>query len=370
MSLYATLLRPLLFQWDGERSHQMTLRGCAAIGHLRPLRAVLDKVARSDDPRLHTQVAGLRFTSPVGLAAGFDKNAQAQQVTAHLGFGFIEIGSVSLHPSHGNPGHPRVWRLPADKGLRIHYGCPSDGAGHVAERLRGAALPIPLGVSLVETNTGVVATAAHAIAELATAVAIFAGITDFLVLNLSCPNLPGGKGLFDDPDILSQLLASIAAQKALPPIFLKLTPPGTPNDPAVIDAILAAVTPFSFVAGFVLNIPIRDPGAQLRSSPELLARTHGGITGRALLHPTLAALRAWAIRIDRSRHVLIGVGGIASGADAYAMIRQGASLVQLYTALVYQGPGLVRRINRDLAALLDRDGHRSIAEAVGADLPH
>jgi dihydroorotate dehydrogenase len=370
MAIYRSTIRPLLFFLDAEVSHRATITLCRTAGLVPFAGNALKAQFGVKDPRLQTTVAGIGFPGPVGLAAGFDKNAETIHTTSKLGFGFVEVGSVSLQPSAGNPERPRIWRLPEDEGMRIHYGCPSDGAAVVSERLHSRDIGVPLGVNLVETNTGVMASVDHAVEEIGQAIGQFAGQADYITLNLSCPNMPrGGSGLFDDPGSLGLLLKRCAETAGLPPVFLKITPPGNPEDPRVIDAILAAVDPYRFVNGFVLNIPNRNPGGTLRTPAEKLDRMRGGITGPSLRQPTNAAIRSWYTRIDRTRHVLIGCGGIANAADAYQTIRLGASLVQLYTALVYQGPGLIRTINDGLSHLLDRDGFRSIGEAVGADVP-
>jgi dihydroorotate dehydrogenase len=370
MVLYRSAIRPLLFSLDAEASHRATIALCRMAGSVALAGHALNAKFGVKDTRLQTTVAGVKFPGPVGLAAGFDKNAEAVQTMSKLGFGFVEVGSVSLHPSAGNVGRPRIWRLPADEGLRIYYGCPSDGASVVSARLHSRKIGVPLGVNLVETNTGVMASAEHAAEEIAQAMTQFVGLADYLVLNLSCPNMPrGGCGLFDDPANLGLLLSRCAQAGALPPLFLKITPAGDPGDPRVIDPILEAVAPFAFVKGFILNIPNRDPHGTLRTPPQQLDRMRGGITGPSLRQPTNAAIRGWFARIDRARHALVGCGGISSAADAYETIRLGASLVQLYTALVYRGPGLVKTINDGLSRLLERDGFGSIGEAVGADAP-
>lgn len=368
MTFYRSAVRPLLFALDAEASHRATIAVCRFAGSLAPVGAALALKFGRKDKCLKTTVAGLVFPSPVGLAAGFDKNAEALHTMSRLGFGFVEVGSVSLHPSRGNPERPRLWRLPADEGLRVHYGCPSDGAAAVAARLSSRRINVPLGVNLVETNTGVMASPAQAAEELAEAIGKFVGLADYFVLNLSCPNMPrGGGGLFDDPAHLRMLLHCVGQRKSLPPVFLKITPPGDAEDPRVIDPILEAVAPFAFVKGFILNIPNRDPQGTLRTPANQLGQTRGGITGPSLRPVTNRAIRAWFKRMDRARHVLIGCGGITSAEDAYATIRCGASLVELYTALVYRGPGLVKSINRGLIQLLQRDGLSGIAQAVGAD---
>jgi dihydroorotate dehydrogenase len=366
MELYR-YLKPLLMRSDPEWSHRATIALCAVVERLGLLNAV-ELCFGAPDPILSTNVAGIGFPSPVGLAAGFDKNARAIAAMSRLGFGFIEVGSVSERPSVGNRQRPRLWRLESDEALRVFYGCPSDGAAAVARRLRRMRIPIPVGVNLVETNTGFVASVEHAAEELARTAGQFCPLADYLILNLSCPNMPqGGNGLFDEPKSLGMLLACCKRHTNLPPVFLKITPPGDPEDPHVIDSILAAVEPFAFVKGFILNIPNRNPCATLRTPRAELDQTRGGITGPSLRAPTNAAIAAWYERIDRSRHVLVGVGGIASAEDAYETIRLGASLVQLYTALIYKGPGLIRQINEGLRRLIERDGARNIAEVVGVD---
>ncbi|WP_137045583.1 quinone-dependent dihydroorotate dehydrogenase [Pseudolabrys sp. FHR47] len=365
MAMYRRAIRPVLFALDAEASHRATIGLCRTAGSSVILRRAAKARFGIRDSKLHTTVAGIDFPGPVGLAAGFDKNAEAAPAMSELGFGSIEVGSVSLHSSKGNSDRPRVWRLPLDEGLRIYYGCPSDGAEVVAARLKSIKLDVPLGVSLVETNTGTVTSADHAAEELAHAMTYFSGLADYLVLNLSCPNMPRGGGLFDSPEKLGMLLRCCAQPAGMPPVFLKLTPPGDAEDPSVIDLILGAVAPFDFVKGFILNIPNRDPGGTLKTPPDSLNQMRGGITGPSLRQPTNKAISAWYSRIDRKRHVLIGCGGISSADDAYRTIRLGASLVQLYTALVYQGPGLIKSINEGLSRMLERDGFRTIGEAVG-----
>ena len=366
MALYRNAVRPVLFCLDAELSHRATVTLCRTMARVALDRSAMDHLFGVKDARLCTTVAGIKFPAPVGLAAGFDKNAQTMQATSRLGFGFVEVGSVSEHPSAGNPERPRIWRLEADEGLRIHYGCPNDGAAIVSARVRSSKIAIPLGINLVETNTGIIATPEHAAEEIGVAIGRFIGLADYIVLNLSCPNMPrGGCGLFDDPESLTLLLKACARSDGLPPIFLKLTPPGDPEDPRVVDPILDAVDPFPIVKGFILNIPNRNPYASLHTPVAELDRMRGGITGPSLRQSTNAAIRSWYTRIDRTRHVLIGCGGITNAANAYETIKLGASLVQLYTALVYQGPGLIKQINNGLGCLLERDGLHNISEAVG-----
>jgi dihydroorotate dehydrogenase len=364
MDLYRRCLRPVLFGFDAERAHHATLNVCRAIGRSALVLRGLDACFRFKDVRLKTKVGGIEFANPVGLPAGFDKNGVAVPFLTGLGFGFVEIGSVSALSSQGNPVRPRLFRLPADECLMVYYGVPNIGAEMVAEGLPAQPHPTPLGVSLVETNTGAASRVDAVIAELTQAARRFVGIADYLALNLNCPNSSEGFSHFDQPSNLKQLLESCRHIAGLPPVYLKLAPA---HEPARIDAVLEAVDPFAFVKGFILNTLAKKPYAGLRTPEAQLARMPGTLTGAALRQPASEAIRMWYRRIDRSRHALIGVGGIASGRDAYEMIRAGASLVQILTALVYHGPGLVKQIKQQLAHLLDQDGIASVADAVGAD---
>lgn len=364
MNPYRALLRPLLFRLDAETAHGLALAAAEGLGGLAAGRAVLRRRFAYADDRLATRVAGLAFPNPIGLAAGFDKNGRCVPALAALGFGSIEVGSVSAHPSAGNP-RPRLFRLPADEAIVVNYGVPNDGAAAVAARLAaGPRPPVPLGVNLVETNTGGPTREDRVVAELAEAARTVAPVADYLALNLNCPNTTGGVSPFDDAARIGDLLRLLAAIAGLPPVFLKLT---ASADPARADAVLAAVDPYPFVAGFIFNLP---PGKAypLRTPRAVVERMPGTLCGPPVRALTDAALRCWYGRIDRSRHVLVGSGGVACAADAYRKVRLGASLVQLYTALVYQGPGLVRRIAEGLVACLERDGLSHIGQAVGLDL--
>jgi dihydroorotate dehydrogenase (fumarate)/dihydroorotate dehydrogenase len=361
---YRTWLRPLLFRCDAERVHLATLRVAAGVGAVAAGRAALRAVYGFEDERLRTRVGGIDFPNPVGLPAGFDKNGVATPALAALGFGSIDVGSVSARASAGNPDRPRLFRIPADEGLIVFYGVPNDGAAAVAARLARVRLPVPLGVSLVETNSGTPAPADAVIAELAEAARRFVGIATYLALNLNCPNSAGGFSHFDDPAHLRALLAALGGIERLPPVFIRVTPPRHPRG---IDAVLEAIDPFPFVKGLSFYDPKHDLRPRLRTPAADLARMRGSVSAPLALEWTQATIREWYRRIDRKRLVLIGVGGIRSAEDAYRTIRLGASLVQLYTALVYQGPGVVREIKRGLVRLLERDGFRGIGEAIGVD---
>ena len=364
MSLYG-LLRPLFFRLDPEWIHRATLSAVGAAGRIPPVRGLLRGLLAVDDPRLRVEAGGLSFPNPVGLAAGFDKNGIAMEGLAAAGFGFVEVGSVSAHPSAGNPERPRLFRVPEDEAIVVYYGVPNDGAEAVARRF-ASGLAVPLGINLVETNTGRPAGADEVVEELVAAMRPFLGLADYATLNLNCPNTTLGESPFDDPDTLRSLLAGYGHYESMPPTFLKVVPT---TDPATIEGTLAAMDPFPFVKGIVFGLPTGKPYENLRTPARVLDRMPGTLCGRPAGGLIDASIRAWYRRMDRGRHVIVGTGGIFTAEDAYKKIRLGATLVQVYTALVYHGPGLVKRINRGLGRLLARDGFDRVSDAVGAEDP-
>lgn len=362
MTLYSSLIRPLMFRLDPEVAHHSAIAALAAFGWAAgPMRAA----TAIRDGRLATRVAGLDFPTPLGLAAGFDKSGTAIRALAGLGFGSIEIGSVSIDPSEGNP-KPRLWRVPGDQGLVVNCGLPNDGVELVARRLRRAPLPVPLGVNLVMTNRGSGAPppgADRIIGDYVMAAKLMAPHADYLMLNLSCPNTMDERDFFADAAHLDACLGALDELELQLPVFLKVSPLG---GVAAIERVLASADARRFVSGFMFNLPPMKPDG-MRTSAALLRDMPGAVSGPPSAALADLCLRAAFRRMDRKRHVLIGAGGVSTAEDAYRKIRLGASLVQLLTALVYRGPGVVREITAGLARLLARDGVSDVADAVGVD---
>ena len=363
MGLYTRIVRPILFRLDAERAHNGAIRAGHWIGAVAPARAVLRGLCRVRDPRLETEVCGLGFSNPIGLAAGFDKNGQTVAALAALGFGHVEIGSVSADPSLGNP-RPRLWRLPEDRAILVHYGLPNEGAERVAARLRARRPPIPLGINIVKTNRGL-----HAppdpdeaiVDDYVRSVRLLKDLADYLTLNLSCPNTEMGRDFFADRCNTARLLEALAGLDIRCPVFLKVAPLG---GVAAIETLLAAAEPAPFVSGFIFNLaPGKPPG--LKTPRQVTDPLPGAVSGRPIEEQMNACLGELYRRMDRQRYRILSAGGVFSAEDAYRKIRLGASLVQLLTALVYEGPGVVARINRGLCRLLARDGFRNVADAVG-----
>jgi dihydroorotate dehydrogenase len=358
MGLYSRVVRPVLFRADPERAHDVAVRASElASGSHALCRAVASRTSLAD-PRLAVEVAGLRFPTPLGLAAGFDKSARGVGLLSSLGFGHVEVGSISADPSDGNP-RPRLFRLVDERAIVVHYGVPNDGAARVAARLRGRRPGVPLGINVVSTNRGAASAAEPdegVIGDYVASVRALQDLGDYMCLNLSCPNTRDGVGFFADRSRLRALLERLGDVRR--PLFIKVAPFATEAD---VDTFLAAVDGFPFVSGFSVNLPPGKP-------PGIAASMPGAVSGPPCAPAAVRTVAELYRRMDRSRFVVIGSGGVRSGADAYAMIRRGASLVQLYTALVYEGPGVVRRVTAELASLVARDGLASVREAVGVDV--
>jgi dihydroorotate dehydrogenase len=367
------LLRPLLFRLDAEAAHALGARAARAGLAAAPLTRAL---FRYDDPRLAQTLfagagrPGLAFRSPVGLAAGFDKNAALVPFWAALGFGFAEVGSVTARPSAGNP-RPRAFRLVEDRALVNRMGLNNEGAEAVAARLARLERPagLVLGVNVAKTHDPAVL-GDEAVEDFRRSVRRLLPHADYLALNVSCPNTAEGK-TFEEPAALDALLAAVMAERAAaalhPPVLVKLSPP-PPTPDADLGAVdeLVAVARAHGVDGFIATNTAPDRAGCTADAAALARVGAGGLSGRPL-----------AARAERmTRHLyratggalpVIGVGGVDSAGEAYRRIRAGASLVEVYSGLVYEGPGLVRRIAKGLVRFLERDGLGSVAEAVGAD---
>jgi dihydroorotate dehydrogenase len=370
--LYRLLIRPLLFRLDAELVHQGTVELCRCLGAVPGLPSLSRSLFEVRDAALQTEVAGLRFNNPVGLAAGWDKNGRALRMLNSLGFGFAEIGSVSARPSVGNP-RPRLFRLPRDRAIIVNYGLPNDGAPAVAARLarlQSQAHWDPPGINIVKTNDGLDAPACsdeEILADYEQSARLLHEHASYLSLNLSCPNAKGGNDFFAQPGRITELLERLASINIRCPVFLKIAPR---DNPAEHERVLQECEAFSWVRGFCFNLPSGKPDTlQITTPREHYAHLPGAVSGRPVEQLINRCIAGFYRRMDRKRYVLIGAGGVFNAEDAYHKIRLGATLVQLYTAMVYEGPGVARQISLGLAELLKRDGFANVTEAVGTGCP-
>ena len=336
-----------LSRLDAEAAHGLALRFLKS--------GFVPRDNRADPPALAVTVWGRQHPNPIGLAAGFDKNAEVPDAMLDLGFGLVEIGSVTPLPQEGNP-RPRVFRLPEDRGVINRMGFPGQGLDGVRSRLVTRTRRGVVGV-----NIGANKNSSDRSADYVTCAAALASYADYLVCNVSSPNTPGLRNLQGRQqlaDLLKRVQDAIATKSV--PLVVKIAPDASDDD---LDDIVAVCRDLKMDGIIVGNTTLSRP-ASLRSSRKSEA---GGLSGAPLRDLSTAVLRKTAWRVEK-QFPLVGCGGVGSGADAYAKIRAGASLVQLYSALVFEGPPLIRRIKDELATLLARDGFASVGEAIGADL--
>lgn len=334
-----------LHRLDPERAHALSLRA------LRSGLVPLPGPVRG--PRLATDLAGLALPNPVGLAAGYDKNAQAVSQLTRAGFGFVEVGAATPRPQPGNP-RPRLFRLAEDQAVINRFGFNNDGAERIAARLGQSPRQVPVGL-----NLGANKDSDDRAADFARVLEVCGAAVDFATVNVSSPNTERLRDL-QGPAALARLLAGvIEVRDRLPrpiPVFLKIAP--DLSDPE-IDAI-AGVALDSGISGIIAtNTTMSREGLKSADSGQA-----GGLSGRPLFEKSTRVLARLSIA-TAGRLPLVGTGGIASAADAYEKIRAGASAVQLYSAMVYQGLSLAAEVARGLDRLLERDGHASVADAVG-----
>ena len=344
------LLKPLAFELDPETAHGLGHRMLEAIQDTPIERAVADHYTVVDS-RLRVETLGQSFRNPVGVAAGFDKNAEVPSALSALGFGHVAVGGVTADPQAGNP-RPRLFRLVDDGALINRMGFNNDGADVVGDRLDARDPPVPVGVNIGKSKSTPNDDAESDYRYTFERV----GAGDYFVVNVSSPNTPDLREL-QQRDRLESILGTLKEAGA-DPLLVKLSPDLT--DDAVEDA-LAVVESLDLDGVIAANTTTSRP-ASLRGPH---ADEAGGLSGKPIEAESTDAVRFIAERIDKP---VIGVGGITDAAGAYEKIRAGASLVQLYTGLVYEGPSVAREINRGLLELLERDGFDSIEDAIGADL--
>ena len=346
----ASALLPLMRRFDAEAAHGIALRALAwGLG---------GRAAAPDDPVLATTAFGLRFANPLGLAAGFDKDARAILPLMRLGFGFIEAGTVTPRPQPGNP-RPRLFRLAEDAAVINRMGFNNAGLAAYRDQLTALARPLP---AVLGANIGVNKAGAEPERDYPQLYTALAPLADYVVINVSSPNTPGLRDLQAEDRLAAILRAMEEARAGLattPPLLVKIAPDLADTAlPALVETCVA-----HGVAGLIVaNTTIARPSS-LRATHRAEA---GGLSGAPLFQRSTEVLRQ-VYRHAAGRLTLVGVGGIASGADAFTKIKAGASLIQLYTAFAYAGPALVPRLKRDLAMLLHQGGYQSVTDAVGVE---
>ncbi|MBI4676285.1 MAG: quinone-dependent dihydroorotate dehydrogenase [Elusimicrobia bacterium] len=353
--LYDRVVRPALFRADPESAHDAVVGLLSILQRLPVGRRFLSLAAGSEPPDgalLETEVSGLKFPNPVGLAAGFDKDCRLAGILPALGFGFLELGSITLRPQPGNP-RPRLFRVVESGAIINRMGFNGDGVFSAAERMKAfgrGSVPVGLNIGLNRDCPQ-----ERAPAEYAETFRILEPYGDYFAVNVSSPNTPGLRALQDRLQLERILKAIGDANKTRKPLLVKIDPDMADEHLCDLAALVSSAASGMIVSNTTLS---RD------GVPEAWAGIQGGLSGQPLAGRS-TRLVARVFELTGGRLPIVGVGGIFTGADAYAKIRAGASLVQLYTGLVYGGPGAVNRIRAELAECLKRDGFKNIMEAVG-----
>lgn len=359
------LLRPLLFQLDAADAHALASAALGPVEHFAPLRSMVRSAFAPDDHSITASAMGLHFPSPIGLAGGFDKDAHRPRALAALGFGFLELGTVTARAQEANPA-PNMFRLPDDRALINRLGFPNEGAKAAVERFTAAggraACGVPIGFSIGKSRVIDVEPIEGAIADYLESFRAVRDVADFVVVNVSSPNTKNLRAL-QGPEVARALLGAISKEKNGKPLLLKIAPD---LDDAGIEALLAVVEEVGLEGVVATNTTIQRAG--LRTDAKAVeAIGAGGLSGPPLRRRAREVVRRVRTRLG-PKFTVIGVGGIESALDVLGFVKDGADLVQLYTGFIYGGPGLPQKLARDLGELVRREGARSISELVGANL--
>lgn len=348
--LYTNILKRVYFLMDPEEIHDSMTAVGQTLGSNSITRWLTSLFFNYSHPALGQNILGIKFKNPVGLAAGFDKDALLTDILPSVGFGFEEVGSITGEKCSGNP-KPRLWRLKKDKSLIVYYGLKNNGCEKISERLKNKSFSIPIGTSIAKTNCADTVDTDKGIADYVKAFKAFAKIGAYFTINISCPNAYGGLP-FTDAGRLDKLLIQTDKIPTRKPIFLKMSPDLTDKE---LDGIIA-VSKKHKVQGFVCT--------NLTKNPKIAEK--GGLSGK-LVENLANNLIKKVYQKTEGKYVIIGVGGVFSAEDAYKKIKLGASLIQLITGMIFEGPQLIGEINRGLVKLLKQDGYTGISEAIGSD---
>lgn len=355
---YRLLLKPILFTIDPEKIHDKALVLGNFFGSKKCFRKLTKICFYYKNKSLEQNILGINFKNPVGLAAGFDKNGKLINIVKELGFGFTEIGSVTGEQCPGNP-KPRLWRLPKSKSLAVYYGLANEGAETIAKRAQESFRNLPIGLNIAKTNHEATNEIEAGIKDYLKAWQAVEKTADYITINISCPNTFGGQP-FIDPNLLERLLSSIGRINYGRKVFVKLSPDINDNQ---LDNILGVIDRHK-ISGIICSNLTHDHSRI--DNTEKNIKTNGGLSGKVLEDLSNDLLKKVYLKTN-GRYVLIGCGGIFTAQDAYKKIRLGASLVELITGMIYEGPQLIGTINRGLVKLLKKDGFNNITEAIGAD---
>jgi dihydroorotate dehydrogenase len=360
--MYALALRPLLFLLPPDVAHTLAFAALGPVEHVAAIRSVVRAImVPHADSRLVVRAMGLEFPMPLGLAGGFDKNARRPRALAALGFGHLELGTVTALPQDANP-QPNLFRLPADRALVNRLGFPNDGAERVAERIRAVrhGVGVPIAVSIGKSRKVPADDLSAVVADYEASLEAARGAADFVVVNVSSPNTAGLRNM-QARDHAATLFGALSARADRTRLLVKIAPD---LDDAQLEDLLAVVESVGLAGVVATNTTTSREGLDTPRE-RVAALGAGGLSGPPLRPRALEVVKRVRARLGR-KIVVIGVGGVATADDVMAFVKAGADLVQMYTGLIYEGPGVARRIARDLVRLLEREAVPTIGHLVGA----
>ena len=359
--IYKKLMKPLFFLIDPEKVHDFTIFTGRLLGSNFLTRNLTKLFFYYESPKLNVKVKNIKFNNPIGLAAGFDKNALLTNILPAVGFGHMEIGSVTGVGCEGNK-KPRLFRLVKDKAILVYYGLANQGSKIIRERLKNKHFKIPLGISVAKVNDPKVK-GKGSINDYVLAFKRLHKIGAYTTINVSCPNTGDGT-TFCNPLFLNRLLKEVSKIKIKKPVFLKIKPGLSDRE---VNEMLKVCKKYRFITGFIIsNLSKRRDG--LKTSKKLVEEMPlGGISGKYVQKDSDELIKKF-YKKTKGKYVIIGVGGIFNGKDAYEKIKNGATLLQLITGMIYNGPNLIKEIKKDLVELLDKDGFENIEQAVGKNI--
>ncbi|MEK7539591.1 MAG: quinone-dependent dihydroorotate dehydrogenase [Patescibacteria group bacterium] len=355
---YKWILKPIFFKFDPELIHDNMSAFLHFLGKYTLTRKIAYTFWGYSNPILEQNILGINFKNPIGLSAGFDKNAELTEIIPSIGFGFMEVGSITGEVCAGNP-KPRLWRLKKSKSLVIYYGLKNDGCEAIAQKLNNKKFTIPIGISIAKTNCQETVGTEKAILDYFKAYKAFTNIGDYFTLNISCPNAFGSQP-FTDNLKLNALLEKIMSIPKNKPIFIKLSPDLSKKE---VDEIINTAGKWK-IDGFICTNLTKNR-ANKNIIDENVPKV-GGFSGKVLNNLTDKLIQ-YVYKKTKGKFVIIGVGGVSSAVDAYKKIKKGASLVQLITGMIFEGPQVISDINLGLAKLLKADGYKNISEAIGKE---
>lgn len=362
--IYRNILKPILFLFPADKVHAHFLKVGRILGEIKIKKWFLNKILVYANPALNQEVAGISFDNPIGLAAGFDYDADLIGILPSMGFGLHTIGTVTHLPYEGNP-RPMLGRLPKSKSLLVNKGFKSAGMEAILNKVGAPEKKIPLGISIGATNKSFKSTSEM----INDVVSSFEKVLennqfDYFEMNISCPNLINSEGLsgkFDDPMGLDMLLNKLSNLKINKPLFIKMYLEKSIKETLTLAEVASK---HSYVNGLIFSNLVKDRSNPAFDKKEIEIAGQGNFSGK----PTQKLsdeLIGEVYKKYKNRFIIVGCGGVFNGVDAYEKIKRGASLVQMITGMVYEGPQVIGQINKELAILLRKDGYKNISEAIG-----